>query len=76
MPDEPVELPPDRPLLAHVEEQVDASCVEVDSALEWIERSSVYDESIPTDLADQHDHYLYGGRRRPAGNSPDPRTVT
>lgn len=36
------------------------------SALDWIVDQSVDDPSVPTDLAHQHDHYLYGKPRESA----------
>ncbi len=32
-----------------------------ESALAWLAAHAVEDDALPTDLADQHDHYLYGG---------------
>ena len=31
-----------------------------ESALTWIAANAVDSEALPTDLADRHDHYLYG----------------
>ena len=30
------------------------------SALSWIAANATDSDALPTDLADQHDHYLYG----------------
>jgi hypothetical protein len=45
---------PDEPLESETEE----------SALAWIAANAVDSEALPTDLADQHDHYLYGRPRK------------
>jgi hypothetical protein len=31
-----------------------------DSALAWLAANAVEDDALPADLADRHDHYLYG----------------
>ena len=30
------------------------------SSLDWLAKNAIYDPSLPTDMAHQHDHYLYG----------------
>lgn len=37
-----------------------------ESALTWIAANAADSEALPEDLADRHDHYLYG---RPGGNA-------
>jgi hypothetical protein len=57
IPDEPVDLQPNQAVIVQIEP------LEVDmeqSALAWIAANAVDSEALPTDLADQHDHYLYG----------------
>jgi hypothetical protein len=46
IPDEPLNLPP-------------RETAEV-SALAWLAANAVESDELPTDLADRHDHYLYG----------------
>jgi hypothetical protein len=53
-PDEPLDLPPESgpegsPLEGAAEQ----------SALAWIAANGVENDTLPTDLADQHDHCLY-----------------
>ena len=31
-----------------------------ESVLTWLAANAVESDTLPTDLADQHDHYLYG----------------
>jgi hypothetical protein len=60
IPDEPLDLPPNQALIVRIEpvrgpgEPVEAS------ALAWLASNAVESDSLPADLADQHDHYLYG----------------
>jgi hypothetical protein len=35
-----------------------------DSALAWIAGNAVESDVLPVDLADQHDHYLYGRSKK------------
>ena len=37
------------------------------SALDWIAANSVESDALPTDLADEHDHYLYGRSKKDSG---------
>jgi hypothetical protein len=37
------------------------------SALDWIAANSVESDALPTDLADEHDHYLYGRPKKDSG---------
>jgi hypothetical protein len=39
------------------------------SILEWAKRNAVKDDDLPTDLAHQHDHYLYGTPKKPPTRS-------
>jgi hypothetical protein len=59
IPDEPVDLPTNQALIVQIE-SVGASEIADDSALAWLEANAVEDDSLPADLADRHDHYLYG----------------
>ena len=60
VPDEPVELPENQPLVLHIETKVHQVPAEGISADEWIEQNAIDDPSLPTDGARRHDHYLYG----------------
>ena len=57
VPDEPLDLPPNQALIVKIE-PLESETEE--SALAWIAANAVDSEALPTDLADQHDHYLYG----------------
>lgn len=35
-----------------------------ESAAAWIAANAIDSDALPTDLADQHDHYLYGRPNR------------
>jgi len=65
VPDEPLNLPPNQRLLVHIQPEETASCPESQSALDWIADQAVDDPAAPTDLAHQHDHYLYGKPKQP-----------
>jgi hypothetical protein len=57
VPDEPLDLRPDQALVIHIE-TIEAEPGE--SALAWIVGNALDSDTLPADLADQHDHYLYG----------------
>jgi hypothetical protein len=59
VPDEPLDLPPNQALIVQIE-RVGALAPAEESALAWIAANAVDSDALPTDLADQHDHYLYG----------------
>jgi len=59
IPDEPLDLPPNQALIVQIERVEPREPVE-HSALAWLADNAVEDDRLPTDLADQHDHYLYG----------------
>ena len=59
IPDEPLDLPPNQALILQIE-RVGPRETEEESALAWLAANAVEDDALPTDLADQHDHYLYG----------------
>ena len=66
VPEHPVDLPVDRAFVVHIEtsrnpESEPAS--EPLSGLRWLADNAVEDE-LPSDLAAQHDHYLYGTAKR------------
>jgi hypothetical protein len=57
IPDEPLDLRPNQALIVQIE-PLEGETEE--SALAWIAANAVENDALPTDLADQHDHYLYG----------------
>ena len=64
MPDEPVDLRPNQILRIQIE-QVESNAAE--SALMWIAANAVDSDALSTDLAVQHDHYLYGSPKKDRG---------
>ena len=60
VPDEPVDLPKDQPLIVQVRLAPVSRRSKKLSALDWLADNAVADDSLPTDLSYQHDHYLYG----------------
>lgn len=61
VPDEPLDLRPNQALRIQIEPlEGDAE----ESALAWIATHAVESDELPTDLADQHDHYLYGSPKK------------
>jgi hypothetical protein len=67
VPDEPLDLPANQRLVVHIEPDPAAVADQARglSALDWIVENAVDDPSTPTDLAHQHDHYLYGTPKKP-----------
>jgi hypothetical protein len=59
VPDEPLDLPPNQALILQIE-RVDGAVPSDESALTWLAANAIDSEALPTDLADRHDHYLYG----------------
>lgn len=57
VPDEPLNLRPNQALIVQIE-PVEGEREE--SALAWIAANAVESDALPPDLAEQHDHYLYG----------------
>ena len=55
--DEPLDLRPNQALRIQIEPIEDEA---EESALAWIAPNAVESDALPTDLAEQHDHYLYG----------------
>jgi hypothetical protein len=62
VPDEPVDVPENQPLVIHIETPDTADGL---SSGEWLAAHAVDDPSLPTDGARQHDHYLYGTPKKP-----------
>jgi len=63
IPDEPLDLPRNQALIVQIEPVGGTGEAAEDSALAWLAANAVESDTLPADLADQHDHYLYG---RPA----------
>jgi hypothetical protein len=59
IPDEPLDLPPNQALIVQIE-PVGAREATEESAMAWLAANAVEDDALPVDLADRHDHYLYG----------------
>jgi hypothetical protein len=59
IPDEPLDIPPNQALIVQIE-QVGPRETGDESALVWLATNAVENDPLPTDLAEQHDHYLYG----------------
>jgi hypothetical protein len=57
VPDEPLNLRPNQALIVQIE-PIEGEREE--SALAWIAANAVESDALPPDLAEQHDHYLYG----------------
>ena len=60
IPDEPLDLAPNQALIVRIEPVPAGSEITEESALSWLATHAVESPAQPTDLADQHDHYLYG----------------
>jgi hypothetical protein len=59
IPDEPLDLPPNQALIVQIV-SVGARETADESALAWLAANAVENDALPADLADQHNHYLYG----------------
>ena len=64
IPDEPADLPRNQPLMVDARPAPQPEEAEQESFLDWAIRNPIDDPSLPTDLAHQHDHYLYGTPKR------------
>jgi hypothetical protein len=60
VPDEPLDLPPNQALIVRIERVAGQAAPSEESVLTWLAANAVDSEALPTDLADRHDHYLYG----------------
>ena len=60
VPDEPLNLPPNQALILQIETVGSHIAPEQESVLSWLAANSVEGDALPADLADRHDHYLYG----------------
>lgn len=64
VPDEPVDLPPNRPLLLHVELERTAGDPSAQQDLWAVLEQHAGTVDAPADWSSQHDHYLYGTPKR------------
>jgi hypothetical protein len=60
IPDEPLDLPPNQPLIISIERVAEKHDSVDGSVLSWLAANAVESDALPTDLADRHDQYLYG----------------
>ena len=60
VPDEPVDLTPNQPLIVRIEPASPNELPAEASALAWIADNASDGKDLPSDLSQQHDHYLYG----------------
>jgi hypothetical protein len=60
VPDEPLDLPANQALIVQIRPVSGKSEPEEESVLTWLAANAVDSDALPTDLADRHDHYLYG----------------
>jgi hypothetical protein len=63
IPDEPLDLPPNQALILQIE-RVGLREPAEEPALAWLAANAVDNDGLSTDLADQHDHYLYGSPKK------------
>jgi hypothetical protein len=60
VPDEPLDLPPNQPLIVSIE-PVDVKHEAAGGSVQsWLAANAIESDSLPADLADRHDYYLYG----------------
>jgi len=60
VPDEPLDLPPNQALILQIQSVGGKEVSTEESSLAWIAANAVDRDALPADLADRHDHYLYG----------------
>jgi hypothetical protein len=58
--DEPLDLPPNQALIVQIQPVSRPSELSEQSVLSWLAANAVESDALPADLADRHDHYLYG----------------
>ena len=67
VPDEPLDLPRNQRLIVRIEPARDiAEPAPQDGALNWLAENAADSSTLPSDLAHQHDHYLYGVPKKDA----------
>jgi len=62
VPHDVLDLTPGQDLIVRIEPAPDGA--QKESALNWLVENSVDSPEIRADLAEQHDHYLYGSPKR------------
>ena len=60
VPDEPLNLPLNQALIVSIESVPEKLEAAEGSVLSWLAANAVESDALPPDLADRHDHYLYG----------------
>jgi hypothetical protein len=60
IPDEPLNLAPNQPLIVQIEPANSPADIAKEPALTWLAANAAESTAQPQNLADQHDHYLYG----------------
>ena len=60
VPDEPLDLPLNQALIVSIEPVAEKHEAAAESVLSWLAANAVESDALPADLADRHDHYLYG----------------
>ena len=60
IPDEPLDLTPNQALIVSIEAVAEKHEAAEESVLSWLAANAVESDTLPADLADRHDHYLYG----------------
>ena len=64
VPDEPLDLPLNQALILQIQSVGGKEVSTEESSLAWIAANAVDSDALPVDLADRHDHYLYGRSSR------------
>lgn len=64
VPDEPLDLLPNQALILQIQTVGGQIATAEGAALAWIAANAVDSDALPADLADRHDHYLYGRSSR------------
>ena len=64
VPDQPLDLPANQPLIVQIEPASAPGEPGEEPPLAWLAANAVESDTLPADLADQHDHYLYGSPRK------------
>ncbi len=62
VPDEPLNLPANQALILQIQPVHEQAGSAEESVLSWLVANAVDSEALPVDLANSHDHYLYGRR--------------
>ena len=60
VPDEPLDLPLNQALIVQIQKVGGNGEMEQEHVLSWLAANAVESDTLPTDLSDHHDHYLYG----------------